>query len=181
MRGKTTAMKVLLAHRAMPGSISVYQPNPDRNQEASPSLYQRYKTFFKHYGLVGIATYWGLWGGVFGGFYLSFKTGLMDYEAWRWLNMDKLEGYYFRGLEWVGMDPTDHPVTPKTKDILVAAAAAKVLKPLEFLTALAITPPLARSLGLAPPPKKTMGQRLEETKEKLFKAKTSKRSVEEPR
>lgn len=121
------------------------------NKKEQEGLYLRSKRFLKAYGLVGVATYWGLWSGVFGGFYFSFKTGMMDYESWKWLHMDVLEGYYIKSLTWVGIDPDDHPVTPETKDILVAMAAAKVLKLIEFLAAVAITPPLARTLSLAPP------------------------------
>lgn len=135
--------------RIYPRFLSTTLPT-DSKKEEQEGLYLRSKRFLKAYGLVGVATYWGLWSGVFGGFYFSFKTGMMDYESWQWLHMDLLEGYYIKSLTWVGIDPDDHPVTPETKDILVAMAAAKVLKPIEFLAAVAITPPLARTLGLAP-------------------------------
>lgn len=114
------------------------------------SWYRRGTLFLKQYGAIGIATYWTLWGGVWCGFYFSFKYNLLDYSTWQWMHMDKLEQFYVNNLVRFGINPDHHPVTDKTKDLLVAFAAAKVTKPLQLLTTVAITPKIARSIGYAP-------------------------------
>ena len=140
-------------------------PSDDKDKEKERdklSIYKRFKTFMKQYGMIGLGTYWITWGGVFTGFYWAFESGIVDYTTWKFLHLDQMEEWYLSIAPKFGVDTDLHPITPKTESALVALMAAKVTKPLQWIFVWGITPPIARSLGYAPIPKKTMRDKLKD-------------------
>jgi hypothetical protein len=135
------------------------KPSSDPDDPKNPKniitkYYKEFKLFMKRYGWIGAGTYWCIWSSTFAGFYFAFESGLVDYHTWQFLHI--LENYYVKCVQLLGMDTDLHPINSKTESLLVAFAAAKITKPIQWCMVFGLTPIISQKLGYTPVPETTM-------------------------
>jgi len=150
-------------------TISSQSPHSNNNDDIQVKYYNKFKGFMKRYGVIGIGTYWITWMSVFSGFYWAFESGMVDYSTWEFLHLDKMEEYYLNIAPKFGIDTDLHPINPKTESALVALMASKVTKPLQWIFTWVATPQIARYLGYAPIPDKTLREKIQDKINNKFK------------
>ena len=67
----------------------------------------------------------------------------------------------------LGIDANLHPINSKTESLLVAFAAAKITKPIQWCAVFGLTPIISRKLGYAPIPDVTMKDKIKKAMDEL--------------
>ena len=159
-----------IAVGGFPGGFNKPPSDPDDPKNPKNIIaryYKEFKLFMKRYGWIGVGTYWCIWSGTYASFYCAFESGLVDYHTWQFLHMDLLESYYIKYMGMLGIDADLHPINSKTESLLVAFAAAKITKPIQWCAVFGLTPIISRKLGYAPIPDVTIKEKIKKAVDKM--------------
>lgn len=113
-------------------------PEPKRN------MFQR---LWHDYGWVGVSTYLTVYVGTLGMLFVAIRSGALGADT------------VVRMVTRLGLESHFDELDPKKGDFLMAWVATKLTEPLRAAVTMAITPKIARMVGMAPPKqKKTIKQ-----------------------